>query len=437
MPWVRGRLIPEIEQSGRAKEYLDIVLWTGQLQRPDIAALDELGILSAYLLSLDPFVCWIRLWVPEGHLETTRSLHELGIAHRTIPARSPAEITERIDSAEPELLAAIATAQAVDADCLAITNRDWLPFAEDVNRKLSLLITDFSFLLPYSERFSRGHDIPWAFAYKEWWAPWIAFYQLSERQTFQPGMQLLQRAQEKKVPADAVEACRSLVLNRLANLCFTRDRLFFYEMEQMVSKRNGWKRQRFSFEISYFLNFYYLLIFGIFDHAALFISQLLALGLADRQVGARSPAFLLAMEKRSPSLHAIFSDKSTTEFLDRIAYLRHYAAHRGTVTPTMVVEAPEQEPTNEELDEDIRNAGLDYILHAFPEGPDRNGYQNMLRTNARAARYEKHTILEDVVPIEVGGTFGFINPLMDTSWNFSNVLKFLNSVYAECMKLLA
>lgn len=438
MPFVRGRVLPEVELAGRAKRFLDILIWVEQLEVIDARALDELDILRVCLRGLDPFVCDVRIWIPQRHAATSARLRELGIEHQTVPDRQPpAETIRQLEGADAELLTAIGTAMYVDGDCLVVGRREWLPFSVDVNDKLAFLVTDCTFLLPYSEVFSRGHDVPWAFGYKSWNAPWNAFYQLAEERTFRAGVALLRHAQERNVPANARETGRSLVFNRLQNLCFTRDRLLFYEQQRLVAKRAGWQRQRFDFEISYFLNFNYLLIYGAFDHAALFVSQLLALGLADRQVGARSPAFLHALQKKAPALRTIFTRDRTKEFLERVGYLRHYAAHRGSLSPSIVVQAPEREPTLDELDEDIRSAGLDLLPNAFPPGPLRDSYVQMLRNNARFARYEKGKILEGVVPLEYGnGKFGFINPLLDTPWNFSRITEFLDELFAECMKLV-
>jgi hypothetical protein len=60
----------------------------------------------------------------------------------------------------------------------------------------------------------------------------------------------------------------------------------------------------------------------------------------------------------------------------------------------------------------------------------------MARTNARWARYEKGTILEDVVPVELDGKFGFVRPHYDTEWNFARVTAFLEDVFRESAKLL-
>ena len=73
----------------------------------------------------------------------------------------------------------------------------------------------------------------------------MGFYQLSEPWTFRPGMDFLYLCQSKGVGRDAQELCRSLAYNRIGDLCFTRDRLCFYEIQHSVAKRARWERHRF------------------------------------------------------------------------------------------------------------------------------------------------------------------------------------------------
>jgi hypothetical protein len=435
MPLVRGRVIAETELSGRAKKTLDVLLWIRHPRREDLRALDELDILRVYLRSIRPFEAAIRLFVPTDHEDAIKALSSIDIEFTgVVLEKAGNDIREQFKGAAPELGDLVSTAKSHDIDCIATNESTWLPFIQEVG-KLSMLLTDCSFLLPYSEIFVRGHDIPWAFRYKVWDEPWTAFYQLGEEDTFKPGLALLHKAYQKGAPADAQETGRSLVFNRLSNLCFTRDRLLWYEIQRLAAKRAAWKRQRFAFEIAYYLNFYYLLIYGAFDHAALFVSQLLGLGLPERQVGATYKGFLEALERKSTALHAIFTAKSHKDFIDRIAALRHFAAHRGSLMPTIVVEEPDHDPTVDELDADIRKAGLEEIINMLPEGNAREGFREMARTNARWARYQKETILEDVIPIELDNKFRFINPHLDTGWNFNRTMDFLNEVFLECAKL--
>jgi hypothetical protein len=430
MPFVRGRILPEVELAGRTKQFLDILIWAEQLDKNDAASLDELDHLQVYLSSLEPFMCNIRLFLPRRHTETAAYLDHLEIGYVLVDEQEAGdEVASGMRDADKELLIGVQTALSVDADCLVVNRKEWLPFVEEVD-KLGFLLTDCSFLLPYAEWFSRGHDIPWSFRYKSWYAPWTAFYTLAETDTFKAGIETLRLAYQKKAPPDAQETGRILVHNRLPNLCFTRDRLLFFEIQRLATKRKKQKRQQFTFEIAYSLNFYYLLIYGAFDHAALFASQILELGLPERQVGATYSTFLNALQKKSAPLFAIFTDPKTKEFIERIGYLRHFAAHRGTLMPSIVVEKPDKEPTDEELDDDIRVAGLDYIIERQP------ALREMFRTNARMARYEKGQVLEGVVLVELGGKRAFIQPHIDTTWNFSKMMMFLNAIFGECSQLL-
>jgi len=103
---------------------------------------------------------------------------------------------------------------------------------------------------------------------------------------------------------------------------------------------------------------------------------------------------------------------------------------------TVLIEETDHEPTLDQLDADIKKGGLDEIVEMMPAGSAWEGLREMLRTNMRWARYQKKTVLEDVIPIEVDGKFGFINPHLDTGWNFARVMDFLNKIFAECSRLL-
>jgi hypothetical protein len=191
MPLVRGLILPEIKLVGRAKQFLDILIWIERLERADGLTLDQLDHLRIYLDSLQPFVCQIRFWVSRRHAETAAWLNAVNIKHQLVDeGDAAAEIGSQVKDADAELLTALGTALSIDADCLAVNHREWFPFVEDFE-KLGMLLTDCSFLIPYAELFSRGHDVPWSFRSKVWYDPWTTFYITEEPQTYEFGMKLL------------------------------------------------------------------------------------------------------------------------------------------------------------------------------------------------------------------------------------------------------
>jgi hypothetical protein len=373
--------------------------------------------------------------VPALHTGTAETLTKLNVRFiATEISSAEAETSKAIG--EEELANAAQTALACDADVLVLTNLQWLPYVEELD-DLGLLLTDTSFLKHYCEIFVRGHDVPWAFAKITWGLTWNGFYQMTEQRTLGVGMDFLYSAHKKKANAEAQETGRSLVHNRLPNICFTRDRLLFYEIQKLAAKRAKWKRQEYAFELAYYLNFYYPLLYGGFDHIALLVNHCLGLGIPEKNVGAAYQGFLDVLKAKHAVLHAIFTDPKQVEFMKRVAYLRHHASHRGSLAPGKLIEKPEKDLTDDEVDAMIAEAGMDDFLIYLPEGEIRDGLRETLRFNFRMAHYEKEgKVVDGVWPVELDGKWGYIFPANDTYWNFQNFLRFMNRVLTELKNCL-
>ncbi len=435
MPNVRRHFLPEVKSAGRPKKCLDVLLWGNDWSEQNWVDFDELEVLRDYLRSIRPSFCGIRLFVPATHAGAAETLEKLNVKFiATEITNATAETSRSIG--DKELADAVQASLTCDADALVVTNLAWLPYAEELD-DLGIFLTDTSFLKYYCEIFVRGHDVPWAFAPMIWGLTWNAFYHITEQRTLGVGMDFLYAAQKKKVSAEAQETARSLVHNRLPNICFTRDRLLFYEIQKMAALRAKWKRQEYAFEIGYYLNFYYPLIYGGFDHIALLVNQCLQLGLPEKNVGATYQGFLDTLKAKNGALHAIFTEPKQVEFIKRIGYLRHYASHRGSLAPGKLLEKPDKELTNNELDAMIAEAGMDDLLMYIPEGELRDSFRQTLRCNFKMEHYEKEgKMVDGVVPIVLDGKAGFIRPANDTEWNFQKFLLFMNRVLTELKNCL-
>lgn len=435
MPYVRGRVIAEIESTGLPKRFLDVLLWNDKWSEQNLGDFDEVEVLREYLRSIRPPVCGIRVFVPATHARTIEQLTNLQIVFVPV-AVSVATAETRKLIVEEELANAVQTSLACDADVLVGANAAWFPYAEDL-LPLGVFLTDAGFLKLYCETFVKGHDAPWSFTTKIWRQPWNGFYHLTESRTLSVGMDFLHEAYKKKANAEAQETGRSLIHNRLPNICFTRDRLLFYDIQRMAAHRAKWKRQEFVFEVGYYLNFYYPLIFGGFDHTALLVNQCLQLGLAEKNVGATYQSFLDALKAKNARLYSLFTNPETVEFTKRIAYLRHFASHRGSLAPGKLIEKPDKELTDAEVDVMISEAGTDETLNFLPAGEIREGFRASVRMNFRMAYYEKEgKMVDGIVPIVIDGKPGFIRPALDTDWNFQKFMRFLNGVLAELKKCM-
>jgi hypothetical protein len=437
MATVRGQFIPRRENAGSTKRYLDVLLWLPSLNSTDIVTLNDLEILATYLGSISPSpCCQIRLWIAPGFEATQVALEDFGIECMVSPSVSPGvdNRTARVfaDSVPEEVLAIAATARAVDADLILLSaTNELFMYVLDFDKELNTWLVDSDLLQRGCEIFVRGYDIPWAFENKFLSMPWTGFYQFAEPQTFKPALKFYSFCQQNGASKGALEAVRSFVFNRLSNICFTRDRLLFFSIQQAAGKRAGWTNQGFEFEISYHLNFYYLLLYGGFDHLSIIVNAILQLGLPDRRVGAKYESFKRRLQKMAPDICALFEAPETAQFIDRLGDLRHYAAHRGSIAPGTLFEQPEAEPTEEELDADISEAGLDSALDLIPPGPDRDQMREVLRTNARVARYKK--IQDCLVLIErEDGSGYFVRPMSDIGYNFWKFYSFMIKVLEAC-----
>jgi len=203
-------------------------------------------------------------------------------------------------------------------------------------------------------------------------------------------------------------------------------------MQQAAARRAKWQRQKFQFEVGYHLNFYYILLYGAFDHLAVMLNGLLGLGLAVRDVTATGKAFLTELQEKAPELYAIFTAPKTVEFIERIASVRHSSAHRSQVMPAPIYEKPDHEPTGAELDEETRAKGFDIELQFFPAGPVRDAIRESIRFKLKVSKYK--ILIEDAVYIETKKFKGFINPLIDTEWNFSKFYAFFSEVLSAATK---
>lgn len=428
MPVHRGRFFPQIESTGQQSQTFTILLWGRDWSRQEVNDLLDVETLQAYLSSLTKPSCSVRVCVPDDQAWTRELAARLGLDCEAVNPQNPAEQTGRIFP-NAGLAGAVETSLACNADVLVSNERVWFPYIEECE-KLGFLISDTSFVKRLLEWFVRGHDVPWSFSQQIWDLTWTGFYAMTEQETFHPGFEFLEVAQQKNAPASAQEVGRTLIHNRLPNICFTRDRLLFWEVQQRVAKRKRWRRQEFTFETAYFLNFYYMLLYGGFDHLSLVVNEALQLGLPERRVGATYEAFLERLALSEKAIHDLFTAPTLTEFIARIGALRNYAAHRGSIMPTKVVNRPDREPTAEELDRKIDEQEVQFgpLLPLLP-GQMGNRLRTMMRQNLLMAYYEEQgEVVDGLVHLKLNGNDCFIHPLNDTMWNFSNYLKFTNAV---------
>jgi hypothetical protein len=152
----------------------------------------------------------------------------------------------------------------------------------------------------------------------------------------------------------------------------------------------------------------------------------LGLGLPAKNVGATYAGFLESLEVAAPEIHALFTEPHLVEFLERVAALRHFAAHRGSIAPGKIYEKLDPEPSAAELDAEIAKQGLDDFLRVVPPGPVREGFRATLRQKMLISLSK--LLAEGIVFLQVKGKWSYIRPMSDIEWNFERYHRFMVAV---------
>src|ERR1035441_10279800 len=143
MPFVRGRIIPETQNTGRVKRNLDVLLWLTRTDRSTLTWFDELEQLRAYLDFFQPPICSIRLLVAADDQRSWPAFQGIGI--QLVPIQKASDLSRIpksvVDQLSDDLKIAAATALQVDADCVVTDDTALLPYAEDFN-KADILLTN-------------------------------------------------------------------------------------------------------------------------------------------------------------------------------------------------------------------------------------------------------------------------------------------------------
>jgi hypothetical protein len=246
MPAIRGMFIPEREKSRIAKRSLDVLLWIELLDRHDLSYLQMLEQLRVYLQRCHRETCQIRLLVPDIFDGTQRALQMNRIPFDVVT--SP-EVTERFLTGHPKLSHDLISRPAlcalvVGADCIVFSKASLaLSFLEDVSESLRCLLTDASFLHVIAELYVRGFDIAWTFKNPIWNGTWESLYLYADSDVTGPLRNLAGAALGAGLDRDTVEAIWSIGVNRMPQVCYTRDKLLWLSLQRDAATRDGFTNQ--------------------------------------------------------------------------------------------------------------------------------------------------------------------------------------------------
>ena len=203
------------------------------------------------------------------------------------------------------------------------------------------------------EVIAHGNSIFWSTTYPERRLNFDIFYQLAHWKNAR--LFKWHEAVKKKISnRDLADNLRSALLNRYPYILYSRDMIRFYELQREYYSRRG-LLQRFDMMLGYYVNTFYLMLWGMLDQLTVIAKYARNLDVNERNCGIRTKKFWEEFGAQEPELTAFIKSSKIDEWIDVMADMRHHAAHKVIKIPTpLVADTEESEKTDEQILEIVK-----------------------------------------------------------------------------------
>jgi len=284
------------------------------------------------------------------------------------------------------------------------------------------------------EIFVRGHEIPWSFTSENiWYRPWTTFYNMGD-EFGKKSYELYSEKLLKIISKESAEILRSLLMNRIAMICYSRDKLFFFLQQKRYAKRQGWKNQDYSFETSFYLSHFYTMLYAGLDQLARIVDDALNMETKkDIWMDLGNEIYRRKVAIANSELGKIFLDAKFVEWVEKLKIRRNFVAHEGCITPTTLLEKPDHEPTDAELEKEAKSTQDWEILKETLPDELLNWYLKSLKETLKVSKYR--VMQDDIVYIKDkrSGKGYIFKPLIGLTWDINN----FEIILMKALKVLA
>jgi len=403
MPHIYGKIYAEIQSAGLLNHRFVVLIDLRRDSDTLRSFVVELCTLRAYLYDIVDSPVHLELFITSSPL----GIYEVLELTPVVLNKDIAEYNKKI----------LSMAKLIKAD-LVVT--------EDVEVKDFFNIDKSNFLVENYKRakksveiFVRGHEVPWSFSEPMWHMPWTVFYSMGDEFGKEAYRIYETKFIEIGLNGETVEIIRSLLLNRVANICYTRDKLLFYVQQRRYAKRQGRERQDFSFEASYYLCHYYLLLWGGVDQLSRILNNALNLGVSwFSEISLARDDFVSKIVAVDKNVGNLYRDDDFVRWIKQLRINRHHTAHQGSIILSPIVETPKSEPSDEELQKEARaNPMWDMMKRTLSEEMF-DWYNASLKQSIRISKYK--VLIDDAMVIQDGKEKYIFRPLANIEWDFNN-----------------
>jgi len=410
MPYVFGKIYPEIDSAGLLNHRFKVLIELKEDKdfRSFLPFILELCTLNVYLSDIADTSVGLEVFISSTlNPDNLKICKELGLVSAVLSKKVESH-NEKI-----ELMA-----KSIDADLVVTENKEVVDFFKQ-KRELYLLVEDCNGAKKSIEVFVRGHEIPWSFTNPSWNMPWATFYSLSDefgRKSYE-----IYETKFRQIGLDAqtIEIVRSLLLNRVSHICYTRDKLLFYVQQLNYAKRHNWERQSFGFETSYYLCNYYLLLWGAIDQLSRILNNSFGLGITTfSKISITRDDFVAKIISANQDLENLYKDEKFLEWIKQLRRNRHFAAHEGSIILSPILEKPKSEPSDEELEKEAQATPTWALMKRSLSPKMFEWYRASLKQSIKISKYK--ILVDDAMVIQNGEEKLIFRPLANIEWDFNN-----------------
>jgi hypothetical protein len=375
MPYIDGHLYPEIDSAGSASKQLRVLLHlNGQLP---VEWLRQFRLITEYLNS-----------IPRNDISISTFYDATRISNEAKALLDADQ--ESGNEGKWSLQDCIKAADKLDCD-FVITNYECIWDECDTDQASKERLLTFEQSLKVFEIFVKGHEIPWSFEQPVWNMPWGSFHSLCDvKGRVCYGM--LSKLTQCNLAPEVVEYARSLLLNRFAHVCYTRDKIAFYDMQRRFAVRRKWERQQFFFEIGFYLTNYYLALWGCVDQLSLFVNRAFGLGVqSPNQISFRNKKFIRKLVEKSPEVAGIVNANDFSKWLDDLMLFRDHCAHRGTMELAIILHEPTDPLDEREIEAEAEASPFWSEMKTMLSSEMFDTYAQSVKNRIRLSKYRKET----------------------------------------------
>jgi hypothetical protein len=321
-----------------------------------------------------------------------------GVPGVTLSKRIPRRHRERLPGATVEgqsAIALLALCDFIQADGIVTTEPRLVEARYPLLQHHRLRVIPLEECANWIEVCAHGHDVFWsATEYSrnltvDVFYPWTHWKNRRLARWFAAST-------SRFVSLGVQEDVRNAVLNRYPFLLYSRDMVRFYELQMDHFNRRGLQR-RFSTPLGYYMSNFYLHLWGMLDHLTVMAKRAFGLEVEDRTCGIENKTFWKALATKEPGLRAFMRDPKMVQWVGVMADMRHAAAHREMLLPSILVQESEAyKKTDEEISEILAREEPD-----FYEGLSENAKQILEPQRIWLWRMDQlNTIASNVVVVQ-------------------------------------